>query len=157
MKSMKIRIISISNKCPVWIRQGIDHFLTKFPQNIRPELIEIQSFKKNRDASKFLMEEKQKILDRVDPVNQLVVLDEKGKSLTSAGFAQRLDNWRVLGKTVDFVIGGADGLHESLKSDADELISLSKLTLPHQMARLFLIEALYRASAILANHPYHRS
>ena len=157
MKSMKIRIISISNKCPVWIRQGIDHFLTKFPQNIRPELIEIQSIKKNRDASKFLMEEKQKIMDRVDPVNHLVVLDEKGKSLTSAGFAQRLDNWRVLGKTVDFVIGGADGLHESFKSDADELISLSKLTLPHQMARLFLIEALYRASAILANHPYHRS
>ena len=157
MKSMKIRIISISNKCPVWIRQGIDHFLTKFPQNIRPELIEIQSIKKNRDARKFLMEEKQKIMDRVDPVNQLVVLDEKGKSLTSAGFAQRLDNWRVLGKTVDFVIGGADGLHESFKSDADELISLSKLTLPHQMARLFLIEALYRASAILAKHPYHRS
>ena len=58
---------------------------------------------------------------------------------------------------MDLVIGGADGLHESLKSDADELISLSKLTLPHQMARLFLIEALYRASAILANHPYHRS
>ena len=58
---------------------------------------------------------------------------------------------------MDLVIGGADGLHESFKSDADELISLSKLTLPHQMARLFLIEALYRASAILANHPYHRS
>jgi len=157
VKSMKIRIISISNKCPVWIRQGIDHFLTKFPQNIRPELIEIQSIKKNRDVSKFLMEEKQKIMDRVDPVNQLVVLDEKGKSLTSACFAQRLDNWRGLGKTVDLVIGGADGLHESFKSDADELISLSNLTLPHQMARLFLIEALYRASAILANHPYHRS
>ncbi len=157
MKSMKIRIISISNKCPVWISQGIDHFLTKFPQNIRPELIEIRSIKKNRDASKCLMEEKQKIMDRVDPVNQLVVLDEKGKSLTSTGFAQRLDNWMVQGKTVDLVIGGADGLHESLKSDADELISLSKLTLPHQMARLFLIEALYRASAILANHPYHRS
>ena len=142
MKSMKIRIISISNKCPVWIRQGIDHFLTKFPQNIRPELIEIQSIKKNRDVSKFLMEEKQKIMDRVDSGNQLVVLDEKGKSLTSAGFAQRLDNWRVLGKTVDLVICGADGLHDSFKSDADELISLSKLTLPHQMARLFLIEAL---------------
>ena len=66
MKSMKIRIISISNKCPVWISQGIDHFLTKFPQNIRPELIEIRSIKKNRDASKCLMEEKQKIMDR-DP------------------------------------------------------------------------------------------
>ena len=157
MKSMKIRIISISNKCPVWISQGIDHFLTKFPQNIRPELIEIRSLKKNRDTSKCLMEEKQKIMDRVDHVNRLVVLDEKGKNLTSEGLAQRLENWRAQGKTVDLVIGGADGLHESFKSDADELISLSKLTLPHQMARLFLIEALYRASAILANHPYHRS
>ena len=50
----------------------------------------------------------------VDPVNQLVAVDEKGKSLTSTGFAQRLDNWIVQGKTVDLVIGGADGLHESL-------------------------------------------
>ena len=154
---MKIRIISISNKCPVWISQGIDHFLTKFPQNIRPELIEIRSIKKNRDTFKCLMEEKQKIMNRVDPVNRLVVLDEKGKSLTSVRLAQRLDNWMFQGKTVDLVIGGANGLHESLKSDADELISLSKLTLPHHMARLFLIEALYRASSILANHPYHRS
>ena len=157
MKSMKIRIISISNKCPVWISQGIDHFLTKLPQNIRLELIEIRSIKKNRDASKGLMDEKHKIMNRVDSVDQLIVLDEKGKSLTSAGLAQRLDSWIVQGKTVNLVIGGADGLHESLKSEADELISLSKLTLPHQMARLFLIEALYRASAILANHPYHRS
>ena len=153
---MKIRIISISNKCPVWISQGIDHFLTKLPQNIRLELIEIRSIKKNRDGSKGLMDEKHKIMNRVDSVDQLIVLDEKGKSLTSAGLAQRLDSWIVQGKTVNLVIGGADGLHESLKSEADELISLSKLTLPHQMARLFLIEALYRASAILTNHPYHR-
>ena len=60
------------------------------------------------------------------------------------------------GIQVDIIIGGADGLHDSLKTEADEIISLSKLTLPHQMARLILIEALYRASTILANHPYHR-
>ena len=80
MKSMKIRIISISNKCPVWISQGIDHFLTKLPQNIRLELIEIRSIKKNRDGSKGLMDEKHKIMNRVDSVDQLIVLDEKGKT-----------------------------------------------------------------------------
>ena len=156
MKSIKIRILSISNKSPAWINQGIDHFLTKFPQKIRPELIEIRSIKKNRDISKFLMSEKLKIMNLVDPGSRLIVLDEKGKNLTSARLAQRLDNWRVEGKNVDLVLGGAEGLHESFKSEADELISLSMLTLPHQMARLFLIEALYRASSILGNHPYHR-
>ncbi len=156
MKSIKIRILSISNKSPAWINQGIDHFLTKFPQKIRPELIEIRSIKKNGDISKFLMSEKLKIMNLVDPGSRLIVLDEKGKNLTSARLAQRLDNWRVEGKNVDLVLGGAEGLHESFKSEADELISLSMLTLPHQMARLFLIEALYRASSILGNHPYHR-
>tara|TARA_A100001011_G_scaffold305614_1_gene320270 strand:- start:2 stop:475 length:474 start_codon:yes stop_codon:yes gene_type:complete len=156
VKSIKIRILSISNKSPAWINQGIDHFLTKFPQKIRPELIEIRSIKKNGDISKFLMSEKLKIMNLVDPGSRLIVLDEKGKNLTSARLAQRLDNWRVEGKNVDLVLGGAEGLHESFKSEADELISLSMLTLPHQMARLFLIEALYRASSILGNHPYHR-
>ena len=154
---MKIRILSISNKCPVWIDQGIDHFLTKFPGNIRPELIEIRPVKKNRDISKCLIDEKKKIMSRVDPGNRLIVLDERGKKITSADLAKKLDGWIVEGKNLDLVIGGAEGLHQSLKAEAEEMISLSLLTMPHQMVRLFLIEAIYRASAILGNHPYHRS
>ena len=96
-------------------------------------------------------------MSRVDPGNRLIVLDERGKKITSADLAKKLGGWIVEGKNLDLVIGGAEGLHQSLKDEAEEMISLSLLTLPHQMARLFLIEALYRASSILSNHPYHRS
>ena len=154
---MKIRILSISNKCPVWINQGIGHFSTKFPGNIQPELIEIRPVRKNRDVTKCLVDEKRKIMSRLDPGNRMIVLDERGKKFTSTGLAKKLDGWLIEGKNLDFVIGGAQGLHQSLKDEAEEMISLSLLTLPHQMARLFLIEALYRASSILSNHPYHRS
>ena len=154
---MKIRILSISSKCPVWINQGIDHFLAKFPLNIRPELIEIRPVRKNREVSKCLIDEKKKIMSRVDPGNRLIVLDEQGKNFTSADLAKKLDDWMSEGKNLDFVIGGAEGLHQSLKAEAEEMISLSLLTIPHQMARLFLIETLYRASAMLTNHPYHRN
>ena len=154
---MKIRILSISNKCPVWINQGISHFSTKFPGNIQPELIEIRPVRKNRDVTKCLVDEKRKIMSRLDPGNRMIVLDERGKKFTSTGLAKKLDGWLIEGKNLDFVIGGAQGLHQSLKDEAEEMISLSLLTMPHQMARLFLIEALYRASSILSNHPYHRS
>ena len=154
---MKIRILSISNKCPEWINQGIGHFLTKFSGNIQPELIEIRSVRNNRDVTKCLVDEKRKIMSRLNPGNRMIVLDERGKKFTSTGLAKKLDGWLIEGKNLDFVIGGAQGLHQSLKDEAEEMISLSLLTMPHQMARLFLIEALYRASSILSNHPYHRS
>ena len=96
-------------------------------------------------------------MSRLDPGNRMIVLDERGKKFTSTGLAKKLDGWLIEGKNLDFVIGGAQGLHQSLKDEAEEMISLSLLTMPHQMARLFLIEALYRASSILSNHPYHRS
>jgi 23S rRNA (pseudouridine1915-N3)-methyltransferase len=87
----------------------------------------------------------------------LVALDEHSKSLTSAAFAERLQRWRTDGaKTLAFVIGGADGLAQPVVQRARFTLSLGAMTWPHLLARILLLEQLYRAQQILAGHPYHR-
>jgi 23S rRNA (pseudouridine1915-N3)-methyltransferase len=87
----------------------------------------------------------------------LVALDQRGPALTSAGFADRLQRWRLEGiKTLAFVIGGADGLAQPLVQRANFTLSLGIMTWPHLLARILLLEQLYRAQQILAGHPYHR-
>ena len=85
-----------------------------------------------------------------------MALDERGEAPTSLQLAQHLRNWQQNGEHVCFVIGGADGMSDALKSRARLLLRLSSLTLPHGMVRVLLTEQLYRAVSILNNHPYHR-
>jgi 23S rRNA (pseudouridine1915-N3)-methyltransferase len=86
----------------------------------------------------------------------VVVLDEAGRSFTSTQFASRLEAFRREGRAVAFVIGGADGLDQGLKQSAALLLSLSAMTLPHQLVRVLLVEQLYRSASLLQHHPYHR-
>ena len=88
---------------------------------------------------------------------RIVALDERGTSLTTRRFADKLVQWRDAGADVDFVIGSADGLARSVKSNADVVLALSALTLPHGLARVLLVEQLYRAHSLLTGHPYHRA
>lgn len=88
----------------------------------------------------------------------VIALDERGKSISSEQFANHIGRWRDDGATaLDFLIGGADGLDPSLRQKADLVLSFSALTWPHQMVRIMLAEQLYRATTILAGHPYHRN
>lgn len=87
----------------------------------------------------------------------LVALDERGKPLGSRDFAQKLGAWRDQGAAeIAFLLGGADGLDDSLRQRADLLLSLGQMTWPHLLARAMLVEQIYRAQQILAGHPYHR-
>ena len=88
----------------------------------------------------------------------LVALDEKGQSLTSPQLAKQLQEWANRGtRTIAFLIGGDSGLSERTRHEATLTLSLSALTLPHQLVRVFLAEQLYRAGTIMAGHPYHRA
>jgi 23S rRNA (pseudouridine1915-N3)-methyltransferase len=87
----------------------------------------------------------------------LVALDERGRQLGSRDLAQKLSGWRDQGVAeIAFLIGGADGLAESLRKRADLTLSLGQMTWPHMLARAMLVEQIYRAQQILAGHPYHR-
>jgi 23S rRNA (pseudouridine1915-N3)-methyltransferase len=96
-------------------------------------------------------------LPPVGPGTITVILDEKGKSLGSVAFAEQIGRWRDNGaREIRFLIGAADGFTDADRAEADWLVSFGRLTWPHMLARAMLAEQLWRASSILANHPYHR-
>ncbi|MFZ2620838.1 MAG: 23S rRNA (pseudouridine(1915)-N(3))-methyltransferase RlmH [Alphaproteobacteria bacterium] len=86
----------------------------------------------------------------------LIALDERGKTYSTAQFAEKLNSWQQLAKPVIFLIGGAEGLDDSVRARADSVWSLSPLTFPHQLVRALVLEQLYRAFSLNAGHPYHR-
>jgi 23S rRNA (pseudouridine1915-N3)-methyltransferase len=100
--------------------------------------------------------ERARILAAVPADSVKVALDERGKALTTAQFARQLESWMRGGRDVSFLIGGADGLDSELKRDAELMLSLSPMTLPHALVRVVIAEQLYRAASLIRNHPYHR-
>ncbi|MEY3207090.1 MAG: hypothetical protein RIS77_463, partial [Pseudomonadota bacterium] len=86
----------------------------------------------------------------------IIALDERGKDLSTQDLANQMSAWRQDGKDIALLIGGADGLDPELKKEAASMMRLSSMTLPHAMARVILVEQLYRAWTILQGHPYHR-
>lgn len=150
---MYIRIITVNQKIPAWIETGFNEYLQRFPSGSL-QLIEIPL--ENRKNTNAKEKEGKKILAFIKPSNHVVVLDEKGVIWSTETFAQKLGEWRDHGLHVDFIIGGPDGLSNECYQRANDKWSLSKLTFPHHLVRVLLIEQLYRAHTILIDHPYHR-
>lgn len=104
-----------------------------------------------------MLEEGEKLFETLSSTGKLVVLDERGKTMTSPAFAEKLENWRDEGApSVTFALGGPDGHGEAVRKRADLLLSFGAMTWPHQIARILLSEQLYRTMTILNGHPYHR-
>ena len=106
--------------------------------------------------SKTHSEQVSKIQNALTPTAAIVVMDERGKSLSSRDFSSKMEQWFVSCGHIQFVIGGADGLSDEIRSRAAMLLSFGAQTWPHMMARVMLMEQVYRAQQILAGHPYHR-
>ena len=104
-----------------------------------------------------LESERDAISSRLKKDDRLVILDEHGAQVTTLDLASRLRRWQELDRDVALVVGGADGVHPDLKARAHETLALSKLTLPHRLAQVLLLEQLYRAHTILRGEPYHRA
>ena len=155
---MKLWIIAVGNKMPAWVDMGFSEYAKRMPPEAKMQLIEIKAEK--RSAGKSLIQvldaERGRILASLPRNCQRVVLDEGGRALSTEQLAQNLAVWMQAGRDVAFVIGGADGLHEEIKNDADTRLSLSAMTLPHALVRVVLAEQLYRAVSLMNNHPYHR-
>jgi 23S rRNA (pseudouridine1915-N3)-methyltransferase len=159
---MKLILCAVGHRMPAWVSAGFDDYTRRMPREMPIELIEIRPERRPAKAAsapemaKMLAAEGGRIRAALPPACGLVALDERGKSFTTAQFARLLEGWRRAGRDVAFVIGSADGLDPKLKQSAGLLLSLSSLTLPHQLVRVLLAEQLYRGAAVLHNHPYHR-
>ena len=153
---MKLRVISVGNKCPEWIRQGFDEYAKRMPKEMPLSLTEIAAPKHHQDSSKVNELEAKKILEKIHSTDWVVALDETGRHLSSPALASELERWRELGKDVVFVIGGANGLASQVRERANQQLSLSALTFPHYVVRVLIAETLYRAWSISIGHPYHR-
>ena len=159
---MKLHILAIGHKPPAWVAAGFEDYVRRMPREARIELTEIKPVPRSSQTqssasiSRILAEEKSRILAAMPPGCVRIALDERGKQLTTADLARKLTVWMQGGRDVAFMIGSADGLDQELKMNADLLLGLSVMTLPHAMVRVLLAEQLYRATSMIQNHPYHR-
>ena len=154
---MKLAVLAVGHRQPAWVNEGCAEYLKRMPRELPASVTEIKpEARGSKTREQLLVAEKSRIRDALQPGSRIVVLDEKGDDLTTLKLAKRLEAWMQDGRDVALLIGGADGLDEEFKQQADDKLRLSSLTLPHGMARLLLCEQLYRAVSVLKNHPYHR-
>ncbi len=155
---MQLIIAAVGHKMPAWIEQGYQEYAKRMPAECRLVLKEIKPVERSggRSAETVMAQERSRIEAVLPKGGRIIALDEHGRDLTTLQLAQQLTNWQQLGGDVTFVIGGADGLDAEFKQQANMLMRVSSLTLPHGMVRVLLAEQLYRAWSITRNHPYHR-
>jgi 23S rRNA (pseudouridine1915-N3)-methyltransferase len=155
---MKLAIIAVGRRMPGWVDTAFAEYATRMPRDARLELIAVKPEERGagRATARALEAEEKRILAAVPAGSVRIVLDERGTLLATAALARRMEGWRHAGRDLAFIVGGADGLAEGLKAGAEFRWSLTPLTLPHGLARVVLVEQLYRAVSILHNHPYHR-
>lgn len=144
---------------PAWVETAWNDYAKRMPADCAIELKEIKPEPRTSGKTPAqMMQAEAKRIEAAIPSNALrIALDEHGKDLTTMNLSTRLEQWRGNGQDVVFLIGGPDGLDPDLKKSCAGMIRLSSLTLPHPMVRIVLAEQLYRAWAILVNHPYHRA
>ena len=155
---MHIRLIAVGDRQPGWVDDAFRTYTTRFPREWRFRLDALGTARRSKnDKSGSAMDaEGEQILARINAGEQVVLLDERGKHLSSPDLSKRLDAWQADGRDLCFVIGGPDGVSAAVKSRADFTWSLSNLTLPHGLARVLFAEQMYRAWSLQVGHPYHR-
>ena len=144
---------------PAWVDAGYEEYAKRMPREAPLKLVEVKAEPRAEEGGgvERITEAEARRVNAAIPKGALkIVLDERGRSFSTKDLAARFTGWQMEGRDVAFVIGGADGLAETAKRDADVMWSLSPLTLPHGLVRVVLAEQLYRAWTILKNHPYHR-
>lgn len=155
---MQLIVAAVGHKMPAWIEAGFQEYAKRMPPECRLVLKEIKPVDRaaNKSAESVMAQERARIEAALPKTGRVIALDERGTAMTTLELSQQLSIWQQHGGDISFVIGGADGLDAEFKQNADSLLRLSNMTLPHGLVRVMLAEQLYRAWSILKNHPYHR-
>lgn len=154
-----ILILAVGQKQPAWVNTACSDYLDRLPADYRVALKEIKA--EPRSTGKTVSTMKALEAERIEaslPKDCVrIALDERGKSLTTTEFSRFLESLKDQGGDAAFMIGGPDGLDNTLKTSCQYQIRLSSMTLPHGLARVLLAEQIYRAWSLMNNHPYHRA
>ncbi|MDX8385089.1 MAG: 23S rRNA (pseudouridine(1915)-N(3))-methyltransferase RlmH [Gallionella sp.] len=155
---MKLLVLSVGHKMPDWIATGFNEYTKRMPREAKIELYEIKPEPRTtgKPVAKIMELEARRILSILPQSCLCIALDEHGKQPTTKQLSSQMLGWMQEGRDVAFIIGGADGLHDSVKQASQQLMALSSLTMPHAFVRVLLAEQLYRAHSLMHNHPYHR-
>lgn len=151
-----IRLICVGKVKDGHLKALIDDYTKRINHYHKLEIIEVKDEAIGNNEEEVLNIEGQRVLDRINKDEYVVLMDLKGKSIDSIGFAKKIDKLFVSYAKITFVIGGSLGLSKKLKERANEAIKLSDLTFLHQMTRLILLEQIYRSFKINNNETYHK-
>ena len=143
-----IKIICIGKLKEQYLKEGINDYQKRINKYHKLEIIELLD--SNIDK------EKELILKNINPKDYIITLDIEGTNITSKELANKLDKTFITNPSITFIIGGSDGLHQDIKKLSNYSLSFSKLTFPHGLFRLILLEQLYRSFKILNNESYHK-
>jgi len=154
---MRLYVVAVGQRLPVWAETACQTYARRFPPELKLVLRPVKAqTRSDQTVAALQAAERQRIEAALPKGVRRVVLDERGQRVTTRQLADRLALWMGDGRDVALVIGGADGLDSALKDTADDTLRLSDLTLPHALARVLLLEQLYRAWTVISGHPYHR-
>jgi len=156
---MRARLVSVGERMPAWVSDGFAEYRKRLSRDLPLELVEIPlgARGKGRDPARAIADEGQAVLAALPKDIHVVALDGRGKPWSSEQLAEQLAGWRMSGRDLAILIGGPDGHAADVIARADQRWSLGTLTLPHMLVRLVVAEQLYRATSIIAGHPYHRA
>ena len=138
-----------------YLQDGIDEYIKRISKYTQVKIIELED-EGIKDDKVALKKEKEKILKYLNTKDYIIVLDISGKEMTSLEFADKIDKTLIINSDITFIIGGSYGLDEEIKSLSNYRLSFSKMTFPHQLFRLILLEQIYRAYKINHNEEYHK-
>lgn len=156
---MKILILAVGNRMPEWVLTAWDDYAKRMPADWAVTIKEIKPEPRTsgKTPQQMMLAEAKRLEAAVPEHTIRIALDERGRDLTTAMFATTLQTFHDKSQNIAIIIGGPDGLDPTFKASCEGLIRLSSMTMPHPMVRIVLIEQIYRAWSILANHPYHRA
>ncbi|MHA7881423.1 MAG: 23S rRNA (pseudouridine(1915)-N(3))-methyltransferase RlmH [Saccharospirillum sp.] len=155
---MKLRIIAVGPKMPAWVQDAVAEYSKRLPRDLPVDWQPIALGNRGRNASAevAIRHEGDAMLSAIRDTDWVVALDLAGKAWSTEELAGQLGQWRLQARDLAILIGGPDGLDARCLKRADQRWSLSRLTLPHPLVRVLLVEQLYRAWTITQNHPYHK-
>ena len=149
-----IKIITVGKIKEKYFRDAIDEYLKRLSKYTKIDLIEVPD--EDYDIKKTLLKEKDSILKHVSEKDYVITLEIEGKELNSVELSNKINDTMINNSDITFIIGGSYGLHEDIKKISNYALSFSKMTFPHQLFRIMLLEQIYRSYKILNNETYHK-